>query len=216
MGQYHGYWCPGSLHTQVISSHDIDYVNLYLYKFTWYKFKFTSTSLHSQYHGCWWGHQQPWYWPCKLSRSLSYMRKYFIYLCQKLCAMSAWRNDINCKHMLKFLVKNLACTELTHYVPQCWGNTCTCIYSEHICILVPSSFLDTEMVPGSWNPYSRQSLEMFTKVILITTTYLKITHLKSKPHPPRVKWVNQYSLDCLTSRGSLLLTWINLYPSMDE
>ena len=26
LGQYHGYWCPGSLRRQDISSHDIDYV----------------------------------------------------------------------------------------------------------------------------------------------------------------------------------------------
>ena len=26
LGQYHGFWCPGSLRRQDISSHDIDYV----------------------------------------------------------------------------------------------------------------------------------------------------------------------------------------------
>ena len=26
LGQYHGYWCPGSFRRQDISSHDIDYV----------------------------------------------------------------------------------------------------------------------------------------------------------------------------------------------
>ena len=27
------------------------------------------------------GHQQPWYWPCRIGRSLSYLRKGFKYLC---------------------------------------------------------------------------------------------------------------------------------------
>ena len=34
---------------------------------------------HSKYHGCWY-HQQPWYWQCRIGKSLFYLRKDFSYL----------------------------------------------------------------------------------------------------------------------------------------
>ena len=57
------------------------------------------------------GHQQPWYWLCKLGRSLSYMRKHFNFLYQFI--MSMWKNDGNGKFIFIFLLKNLAHEELT-------------------------------------------------------------------------------------------------------
>ena len=49
-------------------------------------------------------HQQPWYWLCKLGRSVSAMRKDFNYLC--------YISVEECKYMFIFLLKNLACKEL--------------------------------------------------------------------------------------------------------
>ena len=49
------------------------------------------------------GHQQPWYWLCKIGKSWSYMRKAF---------SSVWSKDIKCRHMFMFPLKNLACKEL--------------------------------------------------------------------------------------------------------
>ena len=46
-------------------------------------------------------HQQPWYWLCRIHRSWSYLRKDFKYLCM-------WSNDIKCKYMFMFPLKNLA------------------------------------------------------------------------------------------------------------
>ena len=46
------------------------------------------------------GHQQPWYWLCKISKSWSYTRKDFNYL-----NMSVWKNDIKCKYMFMIPLK---------------------------------------------------------------------------------------------------------------
>ena len=53
------------------------------------------------------GHQQPWYWSCRIGRSLSYSGRNFNYLCQ-LPVLLVWRNDIKCKYMFMFSLKNLA------------------------------------------------------------------------------------------------------------
>ena len=44
-------------------------------------------------------HQYPWYWLCRICKSLSYITT---------CVMSIWKNDIHCKYMFMFLLKNLA------------------------------------------------------------------------------------------------------------
>ena len=49
------------------------------------------------------GHQQPWYWLCRIGRFLSYLRKDFNYL-----AISMWRNNTKCKYMFMFPLKNVA------------------------------------------------------------------------------------------------------------
>ena len=49
------------------------------------------------------GHQQPWYWLYVICRSFSYLRKDFKYMRM---------NDIKCKYMLMFPLKNLACKGL--------------------------------------------------------------------------------------------------------
>ena len=64
LGQYHGFWCPGSLRHQDIRSHDIDYI------------KYVGPYLVS-------------------GRILS------------TCVISMWRNDIKCKDMFMFTLKNL-------------------------------------------------------------------------------------------------------------
>ena len=46
------------------------------------------------------GHQQTWYWLYRICRSLSYLRKDFV--------ISMWRNEIKCKYMFMFTLKNLA------------------------------------------------------------------------------------------------------------
>ena len=51
------------------------------------------------------GHQQPWYWLYEICKSWSYTRKDFNYLWQ--------RNDIKCKYMFMFPLKNLAHKGLT-------------------------------------------------------------------------------------------------------
>ena len=66
------------------------------------------------------GHQQPWYWLCRIGTSLSYLRMDFNYL---------WRNDVKCKYMLLFPLKNLACKGLKglpsvphlNGLPHYWG-----------------------------------------------------------------------------------------------
>ena len=47
------------------------------------------------------GHQQPWYWLCRIGRYVSYLRKDFNYLCHIF--VEKWHK---CKYM--FLLKNLA------------------------------------------------------------------------------------------------------------
>ena len=54
------------------------------------------------------GHQQPLYWLCRIDRSLSYSGRIF-----QLPVLSVWRNDIKCKYMFMFSLKNLACKGLT-------------------------------------------------------------------------------------------------------
>ena len=56
------------------------------------------------------GHQQPWYWLCKTGKSWSYMMKNFNYL---IYGISVWRNDMKCKYMFMFPLKNLARKELS-------------------------------------------------------------------------------------------------------
>ena len=51
------------------------------------------------------GHQHPWYWLYGICRPFSYLRKDFKYLSN---VKSMWRNDIKCKYMLIFPLKNLA------------------------------------------------------------------------------------------------------------
>ena len=48
------------------------------------------------------GHQQPWYWLCRIGRSLSYSRRNFKYV------LLVWRNDIKCKYMFMFSLKKVA------------------------------------------------------------------------------------------------------------
>ena len=64
------------------------------------------------------GHQQPWYWFCRIGRSLSYSRRNFT-----TCVWLMWRNDIKCEYMFMFPLKNLARKGLTH-----WGRV------THICV----------------------------------------------------------------------------------
>ena len=47
------------------------------------------------------GHQQPWYWLCRIGRFLSYLRKDFSYL-----LVSMWRYDTKCKYMFMLSLKN--------------------------------------------------------------------------------------------------------------
>ena len=57
------------------------------------------------------GHQQPWYWFCRIGRSLSYSRRNFNYP----CVLLVWRNDIKCNYMFMFSLKNLARKGLTRH-----------------------------------------------------------------------------------------------------
>ena len=53
------------------------------------------------------GHQQPWYWLCRIGKSLSYCGRI-----PTTCVISMWSNDIKCKYMFLFPLKNLACKGL--------------------------------------------------------------------------------------------------------
>ena len=53
------------------------------------------------------GQQQPWFWWCKLGRSLLTWGRI-----STTCVMSLWKNNRNCKYMFLFLLKNLAHKEL--------------------------------------------------------------------------------------------------------
>ena len=57
------------------------------------------------------GHQQPWYWLCKIGRFLSYLGRI-----STTCVISMWRNDTKCKYMFMFTLKNLARKGLTLHV----------------------------------------------------------------------------------------------------
>ena len=46
LGQYHGYWCPGTWHCHFINSHDIDCLGIYCLFWEW-----ISTPLMFQCHG---------------------------------------------------------------------------------------------------------------------------------------------------------------------
>ena len=48
------------------------------------------------------GHQQPWYWLCRIGRFLFYLRRI-----STNCVVSIWRNDTKCKCMFMFPLKNL-------------------------------------------------------------------------------------------------------------
>ena len=49
------------------------------------------------------GHQQPWYWLCRICRFLSYYGRML-----STCIISMWSNDIKCKYMFMLLLNNLA------------------------------------------------------------------------------------------------------------
>ena len=53
------------------------------------------------------GHQQPWYWLCRIGRFLSYLKKDFNYL--RHISVEKWQK---CKYMFMFPLKNLACKGL--------------------------------------------------------------------------------------------------------
>ena len=53
------------------------------------------------------GHQQPWYWWCRMGRFLSYWGRV-----STTCVISMWSNDIKCKYMFMFPLQNLARKEL--------------------------------------------------------------------------------------------------------
>ena len=55
------------------------------------------------------GHQHPWYWPCRIGRSLPYFRKYFNYMCHV--------NEEEWHKMLLFPLNNLACKGLNSLFP---------------------------------------------------------------------------------------------------
>ena len=64
------------------------------------------------------GHQQPWYWLCRIGRFLSYMRKDFNYL--RRINVEKWQ----CKYMFMFPLKNLARKGL---ICHCWLKQWLCI-----------------------------------------------------------------------------------------
>ena len=55
------------------------------------------------------GHQQPWYWLCRICRSWSSLRKDL-----STCVLSMWSNDIKCKYMSMFPLKKLALKWLSY------------------------------------------------------------------------------------------------------
>ena len=65
------------------------------------------------------GHQQPWYWLCKICRSWSYLRMDFKYI----CVISMWSNDIKCEYIS---LTNLACKGLSF---NCCDLCDTCLHS---------------------------------------------------------------------------------------
>ena len=71
------------------------------------------------------GHQQPWYWLCRIDRSLSYSRRNVNYLC--LLSVEEWKK---CKYMFMFPLKNLAHKGLSIFetVPW-WLCLHTCIWA---------------------------------------------------------------------------------------
>ena len=60
------------------------------------------------------GHQQPWYWLCKLGRSLSFTWGRI----SITCAISVRRKHRNCKYMFMFLLKKIARKELNTDAPS--------------------------------------------------------------------------------------------------
>ena len=75
------------------------------------------------------GHQQPWYWLCRIGRSLSYSRRNFNYIC-----LLVWRNDIKCKYMFMFSLKKIACEGLTSMLSvSCCGI--------HLRVILPKTML---------------------------------------------------------------------------
>ena len=59
-------------------------------------------------------HQHPWYWLCRIGKFLSYTREI-----STTCVMPVWRNDINCRYIFTFPIKNLACNGLTGLLIGC-------------------------------------------------------------------------------------------------
>ena len=54
------------------------------------------------------GHQQPWYWLCRISLTRGGISSTYVLL--------VWRNDIKCKYMFMFPLKNLARKGLTYWI----------------------------------------------------------------------------------------------------
>ena len=77
------------------------------------------------------GHQQPWYWLCRINRPLSSLRKGYNHLCQ--LSAEKWWNMLGCFIALIWMSMDLAddkstlaqvmaccLTALSHYLSQCW------------------------------------------------------------------------------------------------
>ena len=61
------------------------------------------------------GHQQPWYWLCRICRFLSYYGRML-----STCIISMWSNDIKCKYMFMLLLNNLARKGLRRFYQIPW------------------------------------------------------------------------------------------------
>ena len=61
-------------------------------------------------------HQQPWYWPCKIGRSLSFTRNNLT-----TCVLSVWRNDMNWEKNCAYFLRILQCKVLRMVQMHC-GN----------------------------------------------------------------------------------------------
>ena len=55
------------------------------------------------------GNQQQWYWLCRICKSWSYLRRII-----NTWVISMWSNDIKCKYLFIFPLKNLACNKLNY------------------------------------------------------------------------------------------------------
>ena len=100
------------------------------------------------------GYQQPWYWLYRMCRSFSYLRKDFKYC---TCVKSMWRNDIKCKYMFMFPLKNLACKGLTMHA-----------HAAHLCMF--ESGKSMEWMTGALNAKALQSVQELLNVYTIGMT----------------------------------------------